>query len=104
MTHKVAYTNARLLDPATATDSRGDVLTIDGAIADVGDLFKDGTPDDSTVVDCAGQCLAPGLIDMMAALGEPAIAAEIAEDEEKLFDRSKIRFCTIEEVESDARV
>jgi dihydroorotase len=71
MTHKVAYTNARLLDPATATDSRGDVLTIDGAIADVGDLFKDGTPDDSTVVDCEGQCLAPGLIDMMAALGEP---------------------------------
>ncbi|MFN3231821.1 MAG: EthD domain-containing protein [Alphaproteobacteria bacterium] len=36
----------------------------------------------------------------MAALGEPEIAAEIAEDEEKLFDRSKIRFCTIEEHES----
>ena len=36
----------------------------------------------------------------MAALSEPAIAAEIAEDEERLFDRSKIRFCTIEEHES----
>ena len=35
--------------------------------------------------------------DAMAALGEPEIAAEIAEDEERLFDRSKIRFCTIEE-------
>ena len=36
----------------------------------------------------------------MVALGEPAVAAEIAEDEEKLFDRSKIQFCTIEEHES----
>lgn len=43
----------------------------------------------------------------MAALSEPTVAAEIAEDEEKLFDRSKIRFCTIEEHESapaDTRV
>jgi len=71
MTQKVAYTNARLLDPATATDARGDVLTIDGAIADVGTLFQDGAPDDCAKVDCAGHCLAPGLIDMMAALGEP---------------------------------
>jgi len=37
----------------------------------------------------------------MAALSEPAIAAEIIEDEEKLFDRSKIRFCTIEEHETN---
>ena len=36
----------------------------------------------------------------MAALSEPAIAAEIVADEEKLFDRSKNRFCTIEEVAS----
>jgi hypothetical protein len=39
----------------------------------------------------------------MAALSEPDVAAEIAEDEEKLFDRSKIRFCTIEEVASAER-
>ncbi len=36
----------------------------------------------------------------MAALAAPKTAAEIAEDEEKLFDRSKNRFCTIEEHES----
>ena len=36
----------------------------------------------------------------MEALSEPSVAAEIAEDEEKLFDRSKIRFCTIEEHKS----
>ena len=46
MTQKVAYTNARLLDPATAMDTRGDVLTVDGTIADVGSLFPDGAPDD----------------------------------------------------------
>ncbi|MCX8230828.1 MAG: dihydroorotase [Alphaproteobacteria bacterium] len=71
MTQKVAYTNARLLDPATAMDTRGDVLTVDGEIADVGSLFPDGAPDDCAKVDCTGHCLAPGLIDMMAALGEP---------------------------------
>lgn len=36
----------------------------------------------------------------MVALSEPEIAAEVAEDEEKLFDRTKNRFCTIEEHES----
>jgi len=71
MTGKVAYTNARLLDPTSGTDSRGDLLTVGDTIADVGELFSAGVPDDCTVVDCAGHCLAPGLIDMMAALGEP---------------------------------
>ena len=37
----------------------------------------------------------------MAIFAEPAMAAEIAEDEEKLFDRSKICFSTVEECESD---
>ena len=37
----------------------------------------------------------------MASLGAPEIAAEIAEDEEKLFDRSKNRTFWVEEHESD---
>ncbi|TDI62861.1 MAG: ethyl tert-butyl ether degradation protein EthD [Alphaproteobacteria bacterium] len=37
----------------------------------------------------------------MAVYAEPTLAAEIALDEEKLFDRSKINFCIVEEVESD---
>lgn len=36
----------------------------------------------------------------MAGLGEPATAKELAQDEERLFDRSKIRFYTVEEFES----
>ncbi len=68
---KTAYVNARLLDPATGTDGKGDVLTVDGEIADVGALFDAGTPDDAIVIDCGGKCLAPGFVDMMASLGEP---------------------------------
>ena len=37
----------------------------------------------------------------MAVYAEPALAAEIAEDEEKLFDRTKINFCIVEECESE---
>jgi len=71
MSDRIAYINARLLDPATGTDGPGDVLTIGDEIADVGALFGGGTPEGSTVIDCGGHCLAPGLIDMMATLGEP---------------------------------
>lgn len=69
--HKTAYRNARLLDPASGRDEIGDLLTVGEEIADIGALFGDGTPEDATVVDCAGRCLAPGLVDMMASLGEP---------------------------------
>ena len=71
MTRTIAYTNARLIDPASGTDTHGDVLTIGDTIADVGALFGGGTPEGSTVVYCYGCCLSPGLIDMMATLGEP---------------------------------
>ncbi|KKC27301.1 EthD domain-containing protein [Sphingomonas sp. SRS2] len=39
----------------------------------------------------------------MAALSRPEAAQEILEDEVKLFDRSKISLCWIEERESDLR-
>lgn len=69
---RIAYLNARLLDPATGLDTRGALLTQGGMIADLGpDLFKDGAPSVSQVVDCRGLCLAPGLIDMRVQLREP---------------------------------
>jgi dihydroorotase len=69
---RVAYLNARLLDPATGLDTPGALLVQDGLIADLGpDLFKDGAPSVGAVVDCAGQCLAPGLVDMRVQLREP---------------------------------
>ena len=73
----VAYVNARLLDPATGLDAPGSVLTQGEAIVDVGkDLFfVPGSgwraPDGADTVDCRGKCLAPGLVDIRALLGEP---------------------------------
>ena len=61
--------NARLLDPASGLDAPGALLVRDGVIADHGANL--GTPEGATVVDAGGACLAPGLVDMRAALGEP---------------------------------
>jgi dihydroorotase len=63
------FTNARLLDPATGTDAPGSLLVRDGTILDHG--ANPGVPEGATVLDCAGACLAPGLVDLRAALGEP---------------------------------
>ena len=69
---RVAYLNARLLNPASGLDTTGALLIEDGKIADFGaELFKDGAPSVSAVIDCEGRCLAPGLIDMRVQLREP---------------------------------
>jgi dihydroorotase len=69
---RVAYVNARLLDPASGLDAPGGVLTENDTIAAVGPgLFDAGAPDNAEVVDCGGACLAPGLVDMRTQLGEP---------------------------------
>ncbi|WP_207460636.1 dihydroorotase [Azospirillum sp. SYSU D00513] len=69
---RVAYINARLLDPATGLDVHGALLTEGETVADFGPaLFRDGLPPDAQVVDLQGQCLAPGLLDMRVLIGEP---------------------------------
>ena len=69
---RFAYLNARLLDPESQTDANGALLTDRRRIVDLGpELFGDGVPEGIAVVDCEGQCLAPGLIDMHVHLREP---------------------------------
>ena len=69
---RVAYVNARLLDPASDLDAAGGVLTEGEAIADLGPgLFTDGAPEGVEVVDCHGHCLCPGLVDIRVQLREP---------------------------------
>jgi len=69
---RVAYVNARLLDPASGTDAPGGVLTDGEHILEAGaGLFADGAPSDAEVVDCQGACLAPGLVDIRMHTGEP---------------------------------
>jgi dihydroorotase len=62
-------TGARLLDPATRLDSPGNLLVREGRIAALGaDLTG---PEGIPRLDAAGLCLAPGLVDLRASLGEP---------------------------------
>jgi dihydroorotase len=69
---RVAYVNARLIDPASGLDARGGVLTEGEKIADFGPgLFNSGVPADAAAVDCAGMALCPGLVDMRVQLREP---------------------------------
>jgi len=63
------FVNARLIDPASGLDATGSLLVSRGIIADHGGAL--GIPEGTEVVDCAGAVLAPGLVDMRAALGEP---------------------------------
>jgi dihydroorotase len=67
-----AFTNVRLLDPASGYDGPGAVVVTEGVIADVvkgselGSLSKD-----IEVVDGRGALLLPGLVDIRVKTGEP---------------------------------
>jgi dihydroorotase len=68
----LALVNARLIDPATQKELRGGVLVIDGLIRDIGPIVAPGgLPSHARVLDCGGDIVAPGLIDMRAFVGEP---------------------------------
>jgi dihydroorotase len=69
---RIAFKNARLVDPASGLDAKGGLLVENGRIADVGPrLFNDAEPHDPEVIDCRGLVLAPGLIDARVFTGEP---------------------------------
>ena len=65
------YRNARLLDPDSGLDGPGDLLVEGDRIAAIGPTIGDGLGADVEIVDCAGLCLAPGLVDMRVQLREP---------------------------------
>ena len=61
------FENARLIDPETGTDSPGSLTVEDGVI-----VARDGKPPKgATLIDCAGKCLAPGIVDWGVKIGEP---------------------------------
>ena len=69
---RVAFRNARLIDPANGLDVKGGLLVENGRIADIGPrLFNDAEPTDPEVINCHGLVLAPGLIDCRVFTGEP---------------------------------
>jgi dihydroorotase len=66
------FVNARLVDPAMGSETPGGLLVSDGRIADLGPgLTRDGAPEGARIIDCGGEVVAPGLIDMQAFVGEP---------------------------------
>ena len=72
MKKRIAFVNARLIDPASGLDAPGALLVEGETIRDLGPrLFQDAPPADADVVDCRGMVLAPGLIDMRVFTGEP---------------------------------
>ncbi len=63
----VHFTNARLIDPEAGTDTLGS-LTVDNGVI----VALDGpAPEGAEVRDCAGACLAPGIVDFGVKIGEP---------------------------------
>jgi len=67
-----AYTNARLIDPATGLDEPGRLIT-EGAriVAIEPGQGAEGLGEITQVIDCGGHILCPGLIDMRVFTGEP---------------------------------
>lgn len=68
----IAFTNVRIVDPASGWDGPGQLLVADGRIADIaqgGDLGPFGS--DVEVIDGRGAMLAPGLVDIRVKTGEP---------------------------------
>lgn len=68
----IFFKNARLINPASGQEERGGVLVRDGLIQEVGPQVAG--PADAETLECHGQILAPGLIDMRAFIGEPGAA------------------------------
>ncbi|GLQ35911.1 dihydroorotase [Amylibacter marinus] len=60
-------TNARLIDPENGTDAIGTVTLGDGKIKTI----NYDTPPPQDAIDCAGKCLAPGIIDIGVKICEP---------------------------------
>jgi dihydroorotase len=77
MSMTTLFKNARLIDPEAGTDSLGSLLVRDGSIsevfaenADFERLFP-GQKISPKVIDCAGKCLAPGIVDIGVKVCEP---------------------------------
>ena len=72
MSRPVAFTNARIVDPASGYDGPGAVIVTEGVIADVAKGAGLGAlSSDVEVIDAGGALLIPGLIDIRVKTGEP---------------------------------
>ncbi|MGH1464402.1 MAG: dihydroorotase [Cognatishimia sp.] len=63
------FTNARLIDPETNTDTLGSLIVENGVIVAHGTAITSHMADE--VIDCQGKCLAPGIVDLGVKVCEP---------------------------------
>jgi dihydroorotase len=69
---KTAYINARVMDPASGLDAKGYVLTAGDSIVEVAaGTFDDDITHNFEVVDCGGNVLTAGLLDIQVHFREP---------------------------------
>ncbi|MDN5248351.1 MAG: dihydroorotase [Wolbachia endosymbiont of Tyrophagus putrescentiae] len=68
--YKIAYVNARIIDPATKLDIKGSLLTCGNKIVDFGESLP-LTSDINETIDCKGLVLMPGLVDIHVHFREP---------------------------------
>lgn len=67
-----AFTNARLIDPATGLDEHGRLIAEGARIAAIEPgQGQDGLGENTEIINCEGHVLAPGLVDMRVFTGEP---------------------------------
>ncbi|MEN3375508.1 MAG: dihydroorotase [Hyphomicrobiales bacterium] len=68
----ILLANARIVDPSRDLDFAGDLLIADGVIREAKQgIHAAGVPEGTEIIDCDGQLVAPGLVDMRAFIGEP---------------------------------
>jgi dihydroorotase len=69
---KLAFVNARIIDPESGFDDIGGIIVTDGIIQDFGSHVKaDIIGDDFKIIDCKNHVLCPGLIDIQVHFREP---------------------------------
>ncbi|KJV69092.1 dihydroorotase [Candidatus Neoehrlichia procyonis] len=71
--YKVAYVNARIIDPGSKLDIKGTLLTQGQKVVDFGpNLFANGIPSSiDEVIQCDGKILMPGIIDIHVHFRDP---------------------------------
>ena len=68
----IIFRGGRLFDPASDVDSVADILISNGIIRKIGDADTWGTVD-ANIIDCKGEIICPGFMDMHVHLREPGL-------------------------------
>lgn len=69
---KIVYKNARIVDPESGYDQIGDLVTVGNMIVDFGsNLIGNQSPSGVEIIDCGGNLLCPGLIDIQVHFRDP---------------------------------